>query len=110
MDLHTLRPPADGMESVTAPLLTEFSSRPFLCYFFNSRPFLFSDWETTAIMLTSASVAMIATQAILMAFAIMAVSLRINVRLHKSPPLRADDYFILVALVSHGRFEFSSCC
>ena len=51
-------------------------------------------------MLTSASVAMIATQAILMAFAIMAVGLRIYVRLHKSPPLRADDYFILVALVS----------
>ncbi len=35
-----------------------------------------------------------------MGLAIGAVALRIHVRLHKSPPLRADDYLILVALVS----------
>ena len=50
-------------------------------------------------MLTSASQAMIASQAILMGLAIGAVALRIYVRLHKSPPLRVDDYLILVALV-----------
>lgn len=42
---------------------------------------------------------MIASQAILMGLAIGAVALRIYVRVHKSPPLRADDYLILVALV-----------
>ena len=42
---------------------------------------------------------MIASQAILMGLAIGAVALRIHVRVHKSPPLRADDYLILVALV-----------
>ena len=50
-------------------------------------------------MLTSASQAMIASQAILMGLAIGAVALRMYVRLHKSPPLRVDDYLILVALV-----------
>ena len=34
-----------------------------------------------------------------MGLAIGAVALRIYVRLHKSPPLRVDDYLILVALV-----------
>lgn len=42
---------------------------------------------------------MIASQAILMGLAIAAVALRMYVRLHKSPPLRVDDYLILVALV-----------
>lgn len=50
-------------------------------------------------MLTSASQAMIASQAILMGLAIGAVALRMYVRVHKSPPLRVDDYLILVALV-----------
>ena len=50
-------------------------------------------------MLTQASQAMIASQAILMGLAIGAVALRMYVRLHKSPPLRVDDYLILVALV-----------
>ena len=34
-----------------------------------------------------------------MGLAIGAVALRIYVRLQKSPPLRVDDYLILVALV-----------
>ncbi len=34
-----------------------------------------------------------------MGLAIGAVALRIHVRLHKSPPLRVDDYLIVVALV-----------
>ena len=50
-------------------------------------------------MLTQASQAMIASQAILMGLAIGAVAVRMYVRLHKSPPLRVDDYLILVALV-----------
>ena len=50
--------------------------------------------------LPSASSAMLATNAIFMGLAIVAVILRIYVRLRHNPPLYIDDYLIFLALVS----------
>ena len=49
--------------------------------------------------LPSASLAMIATNAIFMGLAIIAVVVRIYVRVRHNPPLYIDDYLIFVALV-----------
>ena len=51
-------------------------------------------------VLPSASSAMVATNAIFMGLAIIAVILRIYVRLRHNPPLYIDDYLIFLALVS----------
>ena len=55
-----------------------------------------SGYET---MSTSASRAMIVSNAVMMALAGIAVVLRICVRKHKSRYLKADDYLIIAALV-----------
>ena len=50
-------------------------------------------------MFTFASRAMIISNAVVMALAGIAVVLRICVRKHKSPSLKADDHLIIAALV-----------